>query len=271
MISIITPVFNSEKYIESCLKSVASQYFEGLEHLIVDGGSTDGTVEIIKKFASENKYVKWISERDNGQSHAMNKGISLASNPVISFLNADDRYEPQALSFVKSFFETQTKINFLVGDCRVLKEDGSEYMINKPFPFDPVSFIMDYNFPYNPSAYFYQKSLHSTVGSYDEKDHLTMDIDFLFRILPVANIQYVGRILGNYVMVANSKTMKEISAGRNVENLLSIFEKYEVQLSLMQSARLRFHRILGKNRGWIIYYLDNPLRLFSAFFKKSKG
>jgi len=268
MISIITPVYNAAKYIESCMQSVADQHFDGLEHLIVDGGSNDGTQAIISEFASRHKHIKWISEKDNGQSNAMNKGIEMAKNEVISLLNADDRYEDEAIAFAKTFFETAKANSFLVGNCRVLHEDGSVYMINKPFPFDPVSFILDYNFPYNPSAYFYHKSLHYQVGMYEESDHLTMDIDFLFRILPIANIQYVDRILGNYLMVSDSKTMKEISAGRNFENLISVFKKYESKLSLTQSIHVKFLRALGKNRGWIMFYINNPKALLKAAMGK---
>ena len=253
MISIITPTYNSVRFIQTCLESVEKQWVEGVEHVVIDGASTDGTTEIIEEFARSHSYVKWISEPDHGQSDAMNKGIRLSQGDVISFLNADDRYEPGAIEFAKNFFHSVPDLTFLVGDCRVLKDDGSQYMINKPVPFDPVNFIIDYNFPYNPSAYFYHKSLHDKVGFYDEKDHLTMDIDFIFRILPVSNIRYVDRILGNYVMVSDSKTMKEISAGRNVENLLTIFAKYEKQLSLMDRTKLAFLRSLGANRGWIMY------------------
>ena len=264
MISIISPVFNAAKYMETCLQSVADQYFTGLEHLVIDGGSTDGTQDLIRNFALKYTHIKWISEKDKGQSDAMNKGIRLAQNHVISFLNADDRYEDGAFAFVRSIFEKAASNTFLVGNCRVIKEDGSVYMINKPYPFDPVGFILDYNFPYNPSAYFYHKSLHHQVGMYEEADHLTMDIDFLFRMLPVAKIQYEDRILGNYVMVSDSKTMKEISAGRNVENLLAVFKKYEEQLTIFQKLRLKFLRVLGKNRGWLMFYFKNPLNLFKV-------
>ena len=250
------------------MQSVADQYFEGLDHVIVDGGSTDGTLELIKNFAARFKHIQWISEKDKGQSHAMNKGIKLAKNPAISFLNADDSYEPGALKIANLFFEKAPGGSFLVGNCRVLHENGSVYMVNKPYPFDPVSFILDYTFPYNPSAYFYHKALHDRVGFYEESDHLTMDIDFLFKIINVANIQYLDQILGNYLMVSTSKTMKEISAGRNVENLISVFNKYEKKLSLWQSVSLSFQRSLGKNRGWLMFYLRNPLNILKLPFRK---
>jgi hypothetical protein len=121
--------------------------------------------------------------------------------------------------------------------------------------------MLEYSFPYNPSAYFYHKSIHRLIGNYDESDHLTMDIDFLFRMIKVARIRYEDEDFGNYVMVSDSKTMQEISAGRNVENLRKVFAKYEGQLTLAQKLNLFFQRMLGKNRGWIMYYLKNPMAI----------
>lgn len=264
MISIITPAYNSARYLRSCVESVARQWQEGIEHWVIDGGSTDGTIEMLEQLANEFPHLNWISEKDRGQSHAMNKGIALCKGSVISFLNADDFYEEGALETAIQFFRNAPENTFLVGDCRVLKQDGTESMINRPYPFDPVAFILDYKFPFNPSAYFYHKSLHSKVGLYDEADHLTMDIDFIFRLFGKANIQYTPRILGNYVLVESSKTMQEISAGRNVENLLKVFARYEPGLSTGTRLRLGIQRMMGKHRGWIMYYLENP----GAFFRK---
>lgn len=269
MITIISPVFQAERFIETCIENVAQQAYPELQHLIIDGGSTDETVSIIRKKAVQYPHIQWISEKDTGQSNAMNKGIQLARNPVISFLNADDFYAEGAISFARQYFEKATPNNFLVGNCRVLKEDGSEYMINKPHPFDPVSFQLDFNFPFNPSAYFYHKSLHEKVGYYDENDHLTMDIDFIFKIMNIAHIHYEDKILGNYVMVATSKTMVEISSGRNLKNLELVFEKYKHKLSVNQRINLKFQQLLGQNRGWVMYYIRHPEALVKKLFGKS--
>lgn len=267
MISIITPVYNAAAYIESCMQSVADQRFDGLEHLIMDAASTDGTVEKIKNFASNHPHIRWISEKDTGQSNAMNKGIGLAKNPVISFLNADDRYEPGALAFAHTFFKTASPETFLVGDCRVLRENGDLYMINQPYPFDPVAFMLDYTFPYNPSAYFYHKSIHGRVGLYDESDHYTMDIDFIFRMMRMTKVEYVNRILGQYVMVSNSKTMTEMSSGRNIENLNTVFNRYIPQLSIQNKLKLKILKSLGKNRGWLMFYWNNPSEAWKKLWK----
>lgn len=258
MITIITPVYKGAAYIRSCIESVASQHLEGLEHLIIDADSPDGTREAVESLMLQYPHIRLLSEADKGQSDAMNKGIRLAKNPVISFLNADDRYEPGALAKAREFFTNAESGSFFLGNCRVLHEDGSEYMINRPWPFDRVAFMLDYLFPYNPSAYFYHKSLHEKLGYYDTDDHLTMDIDFLFRLKGRAKICYTDEVLGNYVMLAGSKTMQEISAGRNIENLQKVFQKHWPDLSTGEKIRFYFQKSLGKNRGWIMHYLRNP-------------
>lgn len=271
MISIITPVYNGAAHIQSCIESVADQAFEGMEHLIMDAASSDDTAGIVKKLAEKHPHIRLISEADKGQSDAMNKGIRMAANPVISFLNADDRYEPGALELARSIFENAAADTFLVGNCRVLHADGSFSMINRPWPFDRVAFMLDYRFPFNPSAYFYHKSLHEKLGYYDENDHLTMDIDFLMRLKGKAHIEYRDVVLGNYVMHSGSKTMKEISAGRNVENLEKIFKKYWPEMHLEEKIRYRLQKSLGENRGWIMHYLNHPRELTHRLRAKLSG
>ena len=89
-LSIITPVFNGIRFIESCIINVIEQKCPNLEHIIVDGGSTDGTVEIITSYAERYEHIKWVSEKDHGQSDAMNKGIAKALGSILGFLNVDD-------------------------------------------------------------------------------------------------------------------------------------------------------------------------------------
>jgi glycosyltransferase involved in cell wall biosynthesis len=94
MISIITPVFNGEKFIASCIKNVIGQNCPYAEHIIIDGASTDSTASIVKTFADRYPHIRWVSEKDRGQSDAMNKGIALAQGTILGFLNVDDYYEP---------------------------------------------------------------------------------------------------------------------------------------------------------------------------------
>lgn len=124
-ISVITPSFNAAPYIEQAINSVLHQRYENFEHIIVDGGSIDGTVEILKRYP----HLKWISEVDKGQSDAMNKGYKLSSGDVIVYLNADDYFEEGAFEAVTEAFNRGAK--FVIGNVRVLNADGSSY-INDP-------------------------------------------------------------------------------------------------------------------------------------------
>jgi glycosyltransferase involved in cell wall biosynthesis len=114
-ISIITPSYNSGQHIEDAINSVLGQEYERFEHIVVDGGSEDNTVEILGKYP----HVKWVSEPDNGQSHAMNKGFAMSSGDIIGYLNADDYYLPGAFKSVLHYFEEDA--DCVVGKVKVLR------------------------------------------------------------------------------------------------------------------------------------------------------
>lgn len=122
MISIVTPVYNGEAFIESCIKVAIAQNCSDIEHIIVDGGSSDRTVEIIKNYARNYPHIRWISEKDKGQSDAMNKGISMAKGDILAILNVDDFYEPNVLNRIVEIFKTLPEPSLLVGNCNILGE-----------------------------------------------------------------------------------------------------------------------------------------------------
>ena len=109
-LSIITPVFNGIRFIESCIINVIEQNCRGLEHIIIDGGSSDGTVDVIRAYAKRYGHIKWISEKDKGQSDAMNKGIRMAQGDILGFLNVDDFYEPNVLCRIIEYFPSGGRV-----------------------------------------------------------------------------------------------------------------------------------------------------------------
>jgi len=121
-ITIITPSLNQGQYIEQSILSVIEQKYENLEYIIVDGGSTDQTLEIIKKY--EHKITKWISETDLGQADAINKGLQFATGEVFTWLNADDYYELNALHVIGRAFELNPDCNVLCGQANIIATDG---------------------------------------------------------------------------------------------------------------------------------------------------
>lgn len=205
-LSIITPVFNGEKFIEFCLKNVISSLPLPIEHIICDGGSTDQTIEIVKKYAIQYPHIRWISQKDRGQSDAMNHGVALAQADVIGFLNADDFYEKNTLKNILELIKKSAYPTIWMGNCRVLKEGDVELGINVPTALNFYKLIANYEFPYNPSAYFYHKKIHEQAGMYLIEDHYTMDLEFLLRAYKKSIIHYAPMTWGNFRLIAGTKT-----------------------------------------------------------------
>ena len=125
-ISVITVTLNSERYLAECLASVAAQGDNLHEHIIVDGGSTDATLEIIRRHAAADSRVRWISEPDRGISDAMNKGVALATGEIVTHLNSDDYYpHPQVLSTVQDCFARNPTDLWLTAGFTFVSEDGA--------------------------------------------------------------------------------------------------------------------------------------------------
>jgi glycosyltransferase involved in cell wall biosynthesis len=126
-ISIVIPSYNKVEYIQETLESIVSQKYPNLEVIIQDGGSTDGTLEIIKKYAKKYpKIISWISKKDKGQVDAINKGLSKARGDIVTYINADDVYEKGALKTVGEYFAENSKALWLAGQGRVIDEDSNE-------------------------------------------------------------------------------------------------------------------------------------------------
>ena len=241
-LSVITPVFNGIRFIEFCIRNVIDQRCDEAEHLIVDGGSTDGTVELIRKYASEDPHIRWSSEADHGQSDAMNKGIAAARGSILGFLNVDDYYEPGVLPEIVSMFKRLPDPTLLVGNCNVWNDEGKLLSINKPARISLLNLLKgkyEEAFPLNPAAYFYHKSLHERIGTYETQEHFGMDVHFVFKAVQKANVVYVDRLWGNYRYLESTKTYSDVQTGMNSVRVRSITEHYRQQQPMYLRAYLR--------------------------------
>jgi glycosyltransferase involved in cell wall biosynthesis len=266
MISIITPVYNGKRFIEFCIKNVIEQNCPEAEHIIVDGGSTDGTVEIIKHYADQYSHIRWISEKDKGQSDAMNKGIAMAKGEILSCLNVDDYYEPNVLYRVSELFAGLPKPSLLVGNCNIWDDEGKISLVNRPAKLRITDLVLKRRInicPLNPAAYFYHKSLHDKIGLYDINEHYTLDIDFICRAVQSAHVRYVDEIWGNYRMIAGTKTVRDKQNGTCSARYSRVMEKYRKQLPLSQRIEVGVRNGYGGVRTFlfaIICYISKKVR-----------
>lgn len=192
-ISIITITYNSARFIERAIKSILNQNYNNLEYIIVDGGSTDGTVDLIRKY--EDKISKWISEPDKGISSAFNKGINMATGDIIGIINSDDGLLPGALEALASSYEED--VDVYRGKVLLWKEDTDTKVEEIP--------TMHFNFcgmnNISHQSTFIARQAYEKCGLYDETCKYAMDFDLLVRFQNAgAKFKYVDKALAFYTL-----------------------------------------------------------------------
>lgn len=211
-ISIITPSFNQGKFIERTIRSVIEQKCNfDLEYIIVDGKSTDNSVEIIRKYANLDKRIRWISEPDNGQSAAINKGLRMATGAVVAYLNSDDYYLDGALETVRSFFANNNRVHWLTGYCRVVDSQDKEIRrwvtLYKNFMLRHFSYkqLLILNAISQPAT-FWRRSVLDNIGYFDEKEHLVMDYEYWCRAGQKYRLAVVPKFLAAFRLHRQNKS-----------------------------------------------------------------
>lgn len=243
LISIITVVFNGEKYLEETIQSVINQTYDNVEYIIIDGGSSDRTLDIIKKY--ENKIDYWISERDNGIYDAMNKGIRVSSGEWVSFLGADDFLKKNAI---------ESYLNALNGDLKIKYISSKiELINNKKQVLSIVGKALEWNTfkKYMCVAHvgsLHHKSLFCKYGLFDISYKIAGDYEFLLRIAKNNNILFLNKITARMINegVSNqnikvafkeSNNAKINTARRNI--LISYFEYYIWHLKIFIKKNIK--------------------------------
>jgi glycosyltransferase involved in cell wall biosynthesis len=204
LVSIVTPSYNQSHFIEDTIRSVLSQDYPQIEYFVVDGASTDGTVAIIRKY--EDKLAWWVSERDQGQTEAINKGFARAAGGILAWLNSDDTYEPGAVSAAVNYLQNHPDVGMVYGDCNYIDENG---VVIGQFKSRQTSYHRirrGYNHIPQQTMFFWA-DLWKHAGPLDPSFHYAMDYDLWTRIAARSEIKYVPQTWANFRLHTSGKTI----------------------------------------------------------------
>jgi glycosyltransferase involved in cell wall biosynthesis len=206
-ITIITPSYNQGQYIEDTILSIINQGYPNLEYIIIDGGSTDNTVEIIKKYSDRINY--WVSEKDKGQSNAINKGFHKATGDIINWINSDDQLMPGALAAIARHFAENPDAVMIHGRIEYFGETKSYYSVNLPKNDLETRYAAHICMP--QPACFYRKKLLDEQGYLDESLHFSMDTDLFLRAGLHYKIVQVEDVISRFRLHSASKSVSSFS------------------------------------------------------------
>lgn len=253
-LSILLVVLNNKAFIAQAMDNFVAQSCPDAELLVMDGASTDGTLSIIQDYAARYPSIRYVSEKDAGQSDAMNKGLRLANGEFVSFLNVDDYYSEGVLNEVVSLLHADSSIDFITGNCNVWDAQGELIYVNRPTPMEKHHVLSGYHFPVNPTAYFYRRSIHEKVGFYNEKNHYNMDLEFIIQTALQYKITYVDRIWGNFRMLPNSKTFSDQSTKQLEIRKHALLSTYIKKTSYYVQLQVWLYRMKKKQYPRVHYF-----------------
>jgi glycosyltransferase involved in cell wall biosynthesis len=223
-ISVITPSYNQGRFIEQTIRSVLQQQNADVEHIVMDGGSTDSTKDILAQFPK----LRWVSERDRGQSDAINKGFRAATGGVLAWLNSDDWYEPDVLAEVARYFEDHPECMILYGDIAFADMEGRRFLTYTGDRLNLESMMACPDLVRQPST-FWRKEVVELIGGVDETLHIVMDFDFFLRAGLRWEFHYMPRIISNYRCYEENKSLS--MGRRQAREMFKVYRKNHVTLS----------------------------------------
>jgi glycosyltransferase involved in cell wall biosynthesis len=245
-ISVITPSYNQAHYINQTIQSVLSQKYPNLEYIVMDGGSTDGTLKILKKYK---KKIKIYSQKDNGQSDAINKGLKLATGDIFCFINSDDSFLNDSLWKIGYFFRENRQAFWVSGKCKTVNKKNKEVRkiitIYKNILlkyFRNIYVLLLVNFISQPAT-FWRKEITDKIGNFDEKLHYSMDYDYWLRIYKKYDLYYFDDYLASYRVHETSKAVSSpenqfiaeynISKKYNKLKIINLIHLFNIKLSIL--------------------------------------
>ncbi|MBV6716005.1 glycosyltransferase family 2 protein [Paenibacillus chitinolyticus] len=220
-VTIITPSFNQGRFIEETIQSVLSQAYPNLEYIVIDGGSTDETISILNKY---NGKLKWISEKDNGQSDAINKGFKMASGEIVAWLNSDDTYEPGAIKTAVDCFLENPQYVMVYGEGDITDAQSNKLKrFEATQRFDLYALINVWDYIMQPTTFFKRDAL-KLVGFLDEDLYWCMDWDLWIKLAMVGEVGYINKVIANSREYEETKT--STGGWKRFKEIRNLMSKY---------------------------------------------
>ena len=221
LVSIVTPSYNTLKYIKETVKSINDQQYPNLQHIIMDGGSNDGTLE----YGRSLKNTTFISEKDKGQSNAINKAFDLCKGDIIGWLNSDDTYNRGTINFVVKYFEANKNIEFIHSDVNII--DANSKIIRRSKVEELTLEKILFNNPIKQPALFMRKSTLDKLGRLNEDLHYVMDMEFWLRMIlkDIKGVYISDKVLSNFRMMSGTKSVE--SAPNFLKEWKEVLENYQ--------------------------------------------
>ncbi len=205
-ISIVTPSYNQGQFVRETIESVLAQDVPDLEYMVLDGGSTDNSADIIREY--EPRLTYWHSKSDRGQADAIHKGFEMSTGDILGWVNSDDMLKPGALSFVMDIFKHNPEIHFMYGGCEIIDEQG-RHIKNLLEPCYNEKWQLYIRCCVPQSSCFWRRALYFETGGLDTSLHYAMDYDLWFKFYNKAKPHIAKKILSSQRMYAETKTLSE--------------------------------------------------------------
>lgn len=250
-ITVITPSYNQAQFLERTIKSIVEENYPNLEYIIIDAGSTDGSVDIIRKYE---KYITyWVSEPDNGQSHAINKGLKMATGDWVAWQNSDDIYYPGVFSAVASTAKSHPNVGLIIGDMNLIDEDD-QLIRDMHYVTPSYKAMVAEGMVLSNQAAFWRRDVHTTIGWMDESLHLGFDFDWFLRLTKHVKSASVNQCLGAFRIHGLAKT--QLMPTQNLEIHREIRHRHAAVMPKWEVNLYRIKRLLQLlARGDLVYVL----------------
>ena len=259
--SIITPSFNQGKFIERTIKSVVGQNFPDVQYIMVDGGSKDGTADIIKKYSE--KISVWISEPDKGQADAVNKGLKFATGDIIGWINSDDTYLEGALEKVAEVFSKNKEVEAVYGDFYYIDENDLIIRKRSVLPYIDYDLLLAHNYIGQPALFFSRKSIER-IGPLDENLHYLLDWDLVMRLTKNCKCYHLNNYLATARIHKSTKTA-EFGNSRNIEE----FDLLQVRYRDKDRNYGLLYRLTTIYKRCKIVFDDGIVSFIKFYFKRA--